>query len=250
MKNGLLLQKQHKEALNIFADKHKKNKNVIAILLSWSFIHSIPDKNSDLDVYIVLKSSKMRERWNTRINGVEIEYFINPVEQIRKYFATEIWSVSPSTAHMFANSIILYQQWKIVNQLIKEAKVCLTKKPSKINKISLELFKYKLDDTKKDLEDVYLRNDLFAFNIIANELLTACLDVFLRIKRVSKEKTKRLQNYLNKLDTKFEKLYETSVIETNIEKKYNAVIKTVAYVENLIGWKRTKERKLKSKTTF
>ena len=49
------LQEKFDKALKIFVDKHKKNPNVLAVFVSGSYIHSTPDKNSDLDVYVLLK---------------------------------------------------------------------------------------------------------------------------------------------------------------------------------------------------
>ncbi len=132
MKNNL--QEKFNKSLKIFVDKYKRNPNVLAVLVSGSYIHSTPDKNSDLDVYVLLEKAKMRERGNTWINGVEIEYFINPVNQVRYYFETEARGKKPSTIHMFANSKILYQKDKTVNQLIKEAKSILKKKMPPIKK--------------------------------------------------------------------------------------------------------------------
>ncbi len=243
------LQAKFDKALKIFVDKYKKNPNVLAILVSGSFIHSSPDKNSDLDVYILLEKSKMRERGNTWINGVEIEYFINPVNQVRHYFKTETGSKSPCTAHMFANSKILYQRDKTVNQLIKEAKTILKKKMPPMKKIDLEFARYSIDDIQKDLEDVYLKKDIFAFYLIANNILSECLDLFFKVHRISKEKSKRLQEQLKSIDKKFEKLYTNALIEKNIDKQYRNINRVVNYIEKLIGGKRPKEWILRSKCT-
>lgn len=237
------------EALKIFVDKHKTNSNVLAVLVSGSYIHSKPDKNSDLDVYVILEKAKMRERGNTWINRVEIEYFINPPNQIRYYFKEETGDKAPCTAHMFANSIILYQKGNTVNQLIKEAKALIKKKMPKMIKMEIEFARYEIDDTRKDLEDVYLKKDIFAFSIVANDLLNDCLKIFYKIQRVPKEKSKRLQEHLKKLDKQFEKVYSTAVTEQNIDKKYRAVNEVVDYIEKLIGGKRPKEWKLRSKCT-
>ena len=108
------------KALNIFVDKTKKNKNVIAILITGSFIHSVPDKNSDLDVYILTKEGKYRERGNTWINGVEVEYFMNPVKQVEQYFIDETKKGGPHTAHMFANSKILFLTATPINTSLED----------------------------------------------------------------------------------------------------------------------------------
>jgi len=74
------LSEKHEVALKKFVDKQKKNPNVIGMVISGSFVHYKPDKNSDLDVFVVLKDSEYREKGNTWINGVEVEYFINPIK--------------------------------------------------------------------------------------------------------------------------------------------------------------------------
>ncbi len=243
------LQTKFDKALNIFVDNYKKNPNILAIFVSGSYIHSTPDKNSDLDVYVLLEKAKMRERGNTWINGVEIEYFINPVNQVRYYFKTEIGNKAPYTAHMFANSKILYQKDKIINQLIKEAKAILKKKIPAIKKMDLEFARYSIDDTQKDLEDVYLKKDIFAFSFIVNNLLSECLDLFFKVNRISKEKSKRLQEQLKSIDKNFEKLYMSALIERDIDKKYKNINKLVNYIEKSIGGKRPKEWILRSKCT-
>lgn len=235
------------EALNIFVNKYKKNTNVVAILVSGSYVHSKPDKNSDLDVYVILEKAKTRERGSTWINGVEIEYFMNPINQIRYYFKKETGNKAPCTAHMFANSIIVYQKGNTINQLIKEANVFIKKKMTKMNKMETELVRSEIDDVKKDVEDVYLKKDFFAFYILANKLLDDCLKLFYKIQRIPKEKTKRLQKQLEQLDKHFEEIYLIAVTEQNIDKKYQAVNKVVDYIEKLIGGKKPKEWKLRSK---
>lgn len=235
------------KALNIFINKHKKNSNVIAILVSGSYIHSNLDKNSDLDVYILLEKAKIRERGNTWINGIEIEYFINPVNQVRYYFKTETGNKAPCTAHMFANSKILYQKDKTVNSLIKEAKSIIKKKMPEMKKIDLEFARYSIDDTLKDLEDIYLKKNTFAFSLITNNILQECLDLFFKYHRISKEKSKRLQEQIKNIDKKFERLYSEALTEKSIDKQYKNINKLVKYTEKLIGGKRPKEWILRSK---
>ena len=133
------LKDKFENALKQFVDKHKKNSNVMAILVSGSYVHSKPDKNSDLDVYIVLEKSKMRERGNTWINGIEIEYFINSINQVNSYFKREKEGKdSPSTAHMFVNSKVLLKRGNYLDGLIKEAKIILKKKTPLMNKYEKE----------------------------------------------------------------------------------------------------------------
>jgi len=235
-------------ALNKFTEKHKKNKNVIAILVTGSYIHSKPDKNSDLDVCIVVNESETRERGNTWINGVEIEYFINPIKQVRHSFATEI--DSPQLAHMFANSKVVFKRNNTIDDLIKEAKTILKKPLKKMSKFQVENGKYHLDDFEKDLEDVFAKSDEFAFHYVSLEILNECIDLFYKIHRVQREKSKRLFSQMKKLDSKFAQQYSHVLNQSDMQKKFSELKKLIHYVEKLLGGKRTKEWKLKGKCTF
>lgn len=245
------LKKKFDSALQKFVEREKKKPSVIGILASGSYVHSNLDKNSDIDVYIVTKGSKYRERGNTWINGVEIEYFENPVKQIEHYFKEEKQGRdSPATAYMFVYSKVMYKEGAEVDKLIKIAKDILKKPKEKMKKIEIESAKYSVDDLKKDLEDVYIRKDKFAFNQIANEILNKCLDVFCKVKRVSKRKPKRLFQQLKKLDSRFAKLYSKALMNKRMKRKYERVVDLVNYTEYLLGGKRPKEWKLRSKCPY
>ncbi|MGV8152562.1 MAG: nucleotidyltransferase domain-containing protein [Candidatus Nanoarchaeia archaeon] len=244
------LPKKYQDALDLFVKKYKDNKNILGIFLTGSFIHSLPDKNSDLDVYIILKQSYLRERGNTWINGIEIEYFINPVKQIEYYFKTESIKGAPCTAHMFVNSIILFQRDNTYNKLKNKAEIILNKKRKSMNPIEKELSSYQIDDLEKDLEDVYLKKDWFAFNRIAIEIIQDSLEIFYKIKRINTQKPKRLLNYLDNIDPRFALLYKNAVLEKETNKKYNYLVSLIRYLEKMLGGKRKKEWKLKTKCTY
>lgn len=238
-----------KNALNKFVEQQKQDPNVIGIIVSGSYIHSVPDKNSDLDVYVLLNESEMRERGNTWIDDVEIEYFINPIKQVRKYFETEIGDKAPCTAHMFANSEIQYQKGSALQDLIDEAKNILSRPQKQMGSVEIELAKYFIDDMQKDLEDVFIRKDIFAFSLVSNEIISKSLQIFLGLKGVQKEKNKRLADQLEKVDPEYAVVFFLAVKETDIEKKFHLLNKLVTYTENLLGGKRPKEWKLKSECT-
>jgi|SRR3989339_43673 len=237
------------KVLKKFVDKQIKNQHVIGILVAGSYVHSKPDKNSDLDIHVVLDESKFRERGNTWIDGIEIEYFINPISQIKAYYKEEVGEKAPHTAHMFANSLILFQKGGALDELVKEAKIILKRPIKPMNKNGMELAKYFLDDMAKDLEDVLIKRDFFALSLIAHEIFQKCLQIFLKQKGVEREKTKRLSNQLRAVDKNFDKLFSSAVLESDPKKKYTATIKLINYVENLVGGKRPKEWKFRGKLT-
>lgn len=112
-----------------------------------------------------------------------------------------------------------------------------------------EVYKYFLDDMAKDLEDVLVKGDFFALDLIAHEIFQKCLQIFLKQKGVEREKTKRLSSQLRAVDKNFDKLFSSAVLEREPKKKYTATIKLINYVENLVGGKRPKEWKFRGKLT-
>lgn len=246
----MVLTKKQQKSLDKFVEKYRGNPRVIGIILSGSHVHCKPGPHSDMDVHVVLDKSQYRERGNTFIDGQEIEYFINPVKQIEKYFKEEAKPHdTPSTAHMFANCKVLYKKGKQLDKLIAKAKKLIKKEHAKLKSVEVELAKYALDDLRKDLDDVYYHMDDFSILAISNQILNKCLEVFFRVKRVPQEKPKRLQAQLKKLDAKFEKLFREASIEPNIDKRRAKLKKLIDYVEKLLGGRRSKEWKLKSKVT-
>jgi hypothetical protein len=235
--------------LQKFVDKYKTDKNVIGIFLTGSYLHSIPDKNSDLDVYILIKKSDFRERGNTWINGIEIEYFTNSVKQVKHYFKEEK-DGEICTAHMFVNSKILYSKGNELQKLMQKAIKIIKTQRKPIEKDSKEISKYHIDDLEKDLEDVYLKKDCFSFNLIAIEILNEALNTFLKIKRLNVEKPKRLFNYIHQNDSRFAELYKKALLETKIPKRYLDLRNLIRYIENKLGGKRSKEWRLRGKCTY
>jgi len=240
---------KYRLALERFVRKYKRNPNVVGILVSGSIVHSKPDKNSDLDVYIVLNKSKFRERGNTWINGVETEYFMNPINYIRgKYFKEEcLGEKSPATSHMFVNSVVLYKKGRILDKLIGEAKGILRKKLPQMKRFDVEQAKYTLDDYKKDLEDTYRKKDYFAFNLIFNETLQKCLEIFYKVKRQAMPKNKRIGENLKSLDIEFLKLFENALKEEDQKSQMTIIKEVIRYIETKLGGRRAKEWKLRSR---
>ena len=150
---------------------------------------------------------------------------------------------------MIVNSFLIYNKGKAFEKLLRKAKIVLKKKQPAMNTVQKNLARYALDDGKKDLEDIYLRKDPFAFFLAANNILNECLSVFYKIKRIREEKVKRVEKYLHIHDPVFAKLFVVAVKESDYQKKFSATNKTIAYVEKMIG-KRPREWKLRGPLTI
>ena len=74
-----------KKFLNQFLQKHT-NVEIEGVLVFGSVLREkYFFERSDVDVYIVIKNNK-RYRGIKVVDGVEIDYFVNPIEQLQKEF--------------------------------------------------------------------------------------------------------------------------------------------------------------------
>src|SRR5688500_2167996 len=90
------------------------------IVVSGSIVRGEAGPTSDLDV-CVIHDEPWRLREQRRFEGVPVEIFVNPPEQIRRYFASEHDEGRPCTAHMFATGEALSPLDPAVDDLIREA---------------------------------------------------------------------------------------------------------------------------------
>jgi predicted nucleotidyltransferase len=246
--SNLSLDRVVSDTLNIFMKKFIKDDNVHGVLLSGSYAYGDPSKNSDLDIFIVYKELDWRKRGNTWINGYEIEYFINPEEQIYEYFNTED-PFRPNTAHMFANGIILYSkpETDTLDNLVVRAKEVLGKPIKEMTEPDIELAKYWLDDIYKDLKDMITEDNQFSYDIIAGEYVQYSINLFFKIHRKIKEKAKRLPNQIKIIDPKFYEILQ-KVLKSSYQIEEIEILKE--YLESYLGGKRTEEWILKTEVTF
>jgi predicted nucleotidyltransferase len=229
------------QAARIFADRFRKDPNVIGVLATGSVVHGTPDKNSDVDMHVIKKTSRMRERGNTWIKGIEIEYFINPVAQVRQYFKSDWADHEKTMTHMLANSVVLYKKGPVLGQLIREAKRFLSKPLPQMSKTRSELTRYEIDDLRKDLEDMIHAHDRVGFEQVAHHLLKVILDGFFRVHRIPQAKSKRMYQELYAADPAFAQTYKKAILETDQNRKYTALCTLANRVEKRIGGPRPKE---------
>ncbi|MCD4694392.1 nucleotidyltransferase domain-containing protein [bacterium] len=240
---------KYKEIIDSFIKKFKSDNNVSAILIFGSYYKNKMDKNSDIDIYIILKESDFRERGNIWIKGVEIEYFLNPVKQIKHYLKKEQNSSHASTVNILLNSKVVYNNDNEVKYLIDRAKNIL-EVDRKISKEQIKMYKYSLDDLKRKLENVYLKKDVFTFYLIAHQIILKLLDFFCKIESISKEENKEIGRRIIKKDVDFYNLFiEVNEIQ-EFEKKYKALNKLIIYIEKKLGGKKTKEWKIRTKCSY
>ncbi len=162
-------------ALNKFIKKWERQKKVTGALLTGSYVTGTPSKYSDIDIYIVLSDDmKTRERGNRIIDGYLMEYFANPVRQIKAYFKEEFEKNKSITARMFATGKVLFDKKGDVKALRKEAERWMRKKFRKPDKASVEISKYSLWDDLDNLKELHSSKSVifrFAYFFLLQEIM-------------------------------------------------------------------------------
>ncbi len=185
------------QAGQTFATEQAKQNDVIGILLAGAWLNGQIDPHSDIDVVIILDPAcDYRERGNTWIDGVEIEYFKNPPQQIRSYFKKEI--NSPHTAHMLANGHLAYQASPLIQTLQEEARAVLANGPAALSDVESDLARYFLDDLWKDLQDAWHHDDILGATLLRDKIINRSIDLYYRFHGTYRVKDKRLRRDLNK----------------------------------------------------
>lgn len=149
-----------KQKLDIFLAHFEHINEVVGILVCGSYITGNPTNHSDLDVHLILDSSvDFRERGNKIVDGLLIEYFANPPQQILKYFEEDISENSLMAQTQFATGEILLDKNGEVQKLKEKARAMIAdfyvKDDNSSNMQMFALSKYGLWDMLDDLQDAF-----------------------------------------------------------------------------------------------
>ena len=94
-----------------FVEQCDFNHDIEAVFLTGSYVAGNADKYSDIDLYIVLNDNvTWRARGNKRIDGFLVEYFANPVRQIKKYIDSAYGNVSIIEINMITYGIVIFDK--------------------------------------------------------------------------------------------------------------------------------------------
>ena len=231
------------KACQQFVKTQKQDKDIIGIIVTGSYIHGNLNENSDIDIHLILdEKCEYRERGNTWIDGIEIEYFKNTPQQIRKYFVEEV--KSPHTAHMLVHSSVEYSNSLVINELIEEAKLTLANVPKPMHSVQKELAKYHIDDQWKDYQDALMNENIFSRKFILFDLVNKLVDTTCQFYKLRRDKAKKLEVQLARVDHEITLLLKNVLAAQNVEEEAQHLENLKNYTENKIGGRRTKEWKL------
>jgi len=227
-----------------FIENHKEdNIKIEGIILFGSYAYPKKiSKNSDLDLYLVIKNNGKRYRGIKYIDNVEVDYFINPFIQLESDFENAINSSKKTIIFMLADGKILKDSGNKINKLKKRAKELIKKENKQgLPKFMLTFVKYFIDDYLKDIKDNYNEKDFFAWQYNKNLLLNYLIEVFCKNKKILLVKPKYQKEEIKKRDQNFVKLYESISNEKNNQEQMAKIKKLSEYVLDSLGGKLPRE---------
>lgn len=225
-----------------FIDEFKKQHSndsieIEGVLLAGSY--AFPDKlskNSDLDLFLVIKNAGKRYRGMKKIENIDVDYFINPIQQLRADLEKAKISNSKVFIYVLANGKILLDKDNRLLELQKGARLQIKRQiKNRIPNSSVILMKYFIDDYIGDIEDDYENKDYFAWQYNICLLLNYLVEVFCKYNHILQVKPKYQKAEIIKKDKHFVKLYEKIAIINLKEEKIKQIKKLSRYVLDSLG---------------
>lgn len=234
-------------ALTKFLKQWESEKYVLAAIATGSFVVGNNTNKSDIDVQIILSDEvNWRERGNKYVDGFLIEYFVNPVKQIYQYLDDDLKYGNRIDANMFYIGKVMFDKVCITSELKRRAKEDLEKDLLEVDKVSLEMMKYRIWDYFEEIEEAYETNSPY-FNYLYYSYLDILLEGYSRFLKIIlpakykvykflKDKEYR-QNYnINDFpDEKFKSKFLECIEEQDKERRYRLILEQKNYVLERIG---------------
>lgn len=139
----------YERVLSDFINKYATMPGIKGIFWGGSSCGHAPEAFSDMDLFVVTNDDVQRRQGLCQINGIDIEFFVNPINRICRQMEAEIkeahdyWAIK-----IYAFSKIIYDPQKEAEQLQKKA---------------LEMFALPFIDVdyNKDLQNYYQAYDAY-----------------------------------------------------------------------------------------
>jgi hypothetical protein len=177
--------------------------DLLGVLATGSRIHGTPGPTSDLDAHVII-ALPHRQRRNILLDGVEVEMFINPPFQIRRYF-----SGRGMDEHMFTFGRAIYDPHGVVAGLQAEARERWEAGPPPLEAAWMP--RYFAADLLRDLEDVAAHDEASAELLIA-QVVEQLIESHYRLNRRWPAKTKRRLADLERWDAQAAQLARTALV--------------------------------------
>jgi len=172
--------------------------DLLGVLAGGSRLRGEGDAHSDIDIVVVIERPQ-RKRWNIMMAGVEIEMFINPPFQMRRYLENERRSGRGQMPHLCATGRIVFDLQGTMATIQAEARSIWQAGPPPLSEQDRWQFRYHTADSLRDIEDLRTSDEDHAVLLIAL-LLSRLIDQHYRISGRWLHKPKRVLSDLSRWD--------------------------------------------------
>ncbi len=203
--------------------------HLLGILATGSRIHGTPAPNSDLDAHVVIDLHQ-RQRRNLVVDGVELELFINPPFQIRRYFADER-GVDP---HMFTFGTAIHDPHGVIAELQAEARAIWEQGPPAIDEHMRWLPRYAIADLLRDLDDVATSDEATATMLIVHTI-EELIETHTRLHGRWAAKPKRRLSELERWDSRAAQMVRACIGHGTLDQRIVTLRQFADYVLEPIG---------------
>lgn len=153
------------QVLNTFLEDYKKDDKFIGAILGGSYATGNYNESSDIDISIITSDNNYKKRGNVIIDGVMIEYFINPISELRKYMEDDYNNRHRlSTANLIGNGCIIFAKNNEIEELQKEALSYYDKEFPAPNETNIKCKKYACWDSYEELKEKVKSNESYNLN--------------------------------------------------------------------------------------
>ena len=200
--------------------------DLLGVLATGSRIHSTPGPTSDLDAHVIIAQPR-RQRRNILLDGVEVEMFINPPFQVRRYFSNR-----GMDEHMFTFGRAIYDPRGVVAGLQAEARERWEAGPPPLEATWMP--RYFAADLQRDLEDVGAHDEASAQLLIA-QIVEQLIESHYRLNRRWPAKAKRRLADLERWDAQAAQLARTALVCGPLDARRVALDALAAHVLAPLG---------------
>lgn len=171
---------------------------LVGVLAGGSRLRGEGDINSDLDLVVVIALPQRRRR-NIVLGGVEVEMFLNPPFQMRRYFEQDRTSGRGLMPHLCSTGHVVYDPYGTLAELQAEARAIWEAGPPALNARAIWHIRYATADGLRDIQDV-LQADPARAAYLIGWWLPQIVSNYYRIKRRWQIKPKRVLTELETWD--------------------------------------------------
>ena len=153
------------EILNNFLKPYKEDEKIIGAILGGSYATGNYNEDSDIDISIITSDENYKKRGNIYLDGKMIEYFINPICELKKYMESDYNDrFRLSTANLIGNGKVVFSKTDEIDKLQKEALSYFDKEFPEPNSTKVKCLKYACWDSYDELKSKVKDNESYNLN--------------------------------------------------------------------------------------